>query len=198
MAARPAAETKLDDAYLSAAENGDHAVAQKMVDDAAAAWGGKAYYHASHDAWCTPEDRPIYLTTSVHVARKYNLAGVVRKFYVKFPGRGIYKAEKGQTSYMHYGMTDLARRLSDEGYSAMQGLPAAPGYGGAEVVVLKPQGIVQLADPIVRDKTGKIVPLSERFPHKTTTKPKKLNLAPKGGEQEVGVEDSLRWAEENK
>lgn len=159
----PPAETNPDDVYLSAAENGDHAVAQKMVDDAAAAWGGKAYYHASNDAWSTPEDRPIYLSTSEKIARKYNPTGVVRKFYVKFPGRGIYKAEKGETSYMHYGMTGLARRLSDEGYSAMQGLPAASGYGGAEVVVLKPQGIVQLADPIVRDEVGKIVPLRDRF-----------------------------------
>lgn len=154
-----------DAAYLAAVKCGDTADAQKMVDTAAKAAGFTVgpLWHATNKKWSNIENRPMYFASTEKSARVYAPEGIILRMFLRLPGRGIYEAARGETSFMHYGMTDFARRLDAEGYSAMRGYPAAPGGRGKEFVLLQPRGRVKSADAIIHDDSGNVIPLSERF-----------------------------------
>ena len=153
--------TEQDQDYLRAVEAGDMETAQRMVDEAAKAAGYDVgpWYHGTTDKQFTifdplksganmPDNRfgpkGFWFSREASTAERFARKGRVLKVALK-----LSKRLEGEQLLSRGGE---AFKQSDADYVLTPGI----------AVVKNPEQI-KLADPVVRDESGNVIPLSQRF-----------------------------------
>ena len=220
---RTSTSPQQDSEYLAAAERGDMDVAQRMVDEAARRAGYTVEgFHGKRGEW----GFTVFNTTSEGGAHFGTLAqaemrggkGNARRFFLKAdsPARlrdtGEFKRiPKGKSSAIYLNRYEgisaetvskipgsVLDRMSDAEFRR-----AVPEAGDSTLVRNAWQ--IKSADPITRDDSGNIIPLSQRFDKSTTDirysrphawadnlPPEVASMADKIGAQPKGLLDRLR------
>lgn len=156
-----------DAEYLKAVESGDMAEAQRMVDEAARAAGytEKAFHGTPSKAFTVFDLSRAGATTDEGFAGKgfyFHIDQDTAKVY----GRVIDAWLKLQNPYDFDGENFATVVEKHGGPSKFSDWLRANGYDGAELwgqrMVLDPNQI-KSADPVTRDASGAVIPLSQRF-----------------------------------
>lgn len=182
-----------DAEYLAAVEAGDMDAAQRMVDEAARAAGYnvKAFHGTADSISAFDIEHPnkkdvgwmgrgIYLTNNRQIAADYSKIKAgrtpgVMSLFISLKNPYIAKSSEKQRIMLlersdKYAALDEARaltsRLEAEGFDGVAlEYPASEvgeKYASTEYVVFDPNQI-KSADPVTRDESGNVIPLSQRF-----------------------------------
>jgi len=176
-----------DAAYESAVAAGDTATAQKMVDEAAKAAGGRDMFYASRGKYESRPKPPYYLASEEEYAQ--NFGGNVKRITVApksvfelthieanaDDGGLRLKAELESagvdtTSLTFYSEDELAQALN-RNLKAISERLKAKGFDGVDLNEYVEGGgrdqthlvLKDSANPITRDAQGSVIPLSKRF-----------------------------------
>jgi hypothetical protein len=182
-----------DTDYLSAVKAGDTAAAQRMVDEAAKAAGYTAkVFHGSISQFNKP-NTPLFLgdegTAASYAQDRAMMYGeganpIIYKFYAKFK-KTASESDVKQTA------KDLGLQVeNDMAYTALDPKISGPRYVSRVISELKDRGYdsatvddftpdsahdviksfvafdpsqLKLSDPVTRDSSGNVIPLSQRF-----------------------------------
>jgi hypothetical protein len=147
---------QIDADYMAAVQRGDMETAQKMADDAAKAAGYIPLYHGT-----TKQGYASIMQTGVLKPNKEPAVYLTTDSEVNGYGDG---------TIMRLAAKEDRLEIDDEFPGGRQDYRAEVGYAGT----LK----VKLADAVTRDKSGNVIPLSQRFDSKNNDIRYSLTAAP--------------------
>ena len=184
----------VDADYMKAVESGDVEMQQKMVDEAARTSGGLAAYKGFAESYPLSQEYGGFFAKDKKEADKFDDAKASKKFYL-FPnnmavidGRNHWPGEIQAGAFVsiaEFGKPSVAaikyrKAMENESVDVIQ-VTETLGEGTIWNVKPKSVGQVKSADPITRDDSGKVIPLSQRFnpttSDTTTSKTKKPSSA---------------------
>lgn len=179
-----------DAEYMAAVEAGDMQTAQRMVDDAATGSGLETWFHGNTKSFggFSSTELGVHLGTKESAQDRLEqtgqMSGVVNKYYVdiKKPVELGYDPDtwqafdvwnalpddvknKVEDSYEYViqelELGELKSELQKLGFDGIKYPNAFEGVGDSILVFDKAQ--IKSADPVTRDESGNVIPLSQRF-----------------------------------
>jgi len=166
----------VDAEYMKAVESGDVEMQQKMVDEAARTSGGLAAYKGFAESYPLSQEYGGFFAKDKKEADKFDDAKASKKFYL-FPnnmavidGRNHWPGEIQAGAFVsiaEFGKPSVAaikyrKAMENESVDVIQ-VTETLGEGTIWNVKPKSVGQIKSADPITRDGSGKVIPLSQRF-----------------------------------
>jgi hypothetical protein len=165
-------QTKLDSDYMKAVESGDVESQQRMVDEAAKVAGYEKRWNFSENVGIDQNRGAFYTTSSKAAADSWGegRSGQTRPVFILAKARAIEGKNILSSSFM---TPEMASKLKSAGFDSASG--GRDWKRGDEIAVFSPNQI-KSADPITRDNSGAIIPLSKRF----DVSSKNIRYMPKG------------------